>query len=150
VITLTFETKQFRVRISGTTAWVESSERGRWIFAVSTLFLLLPTRYAGETGRACLLASSSILRLTAEIKVSRSADRSPRRRNRDGAHETSARVSTGQVCTETWTPGSSFQGNPATALPAFETGGGTPHHLSIGELCPLLLHGSCEAQPGDL
>jgi hypothetical protein len=42
-------------------------------------------------------------------------------------------------------PGSSLQGtprppgNPTTALPAFETGRGTRHHLSIGELCPRLL-----------
>jgi hypothetical protein len=32
MITLTFETKQFRVQISGKTAWVESSERGCWVF----------------------------------------------------------------------------------------------------------------------
>jgi len=32
MITLTFETKQFRVQISGKTAWVESNERGCWVF----------------------------------------------------------------------------------------------------------------------
>jgi hypothetical protein len=32
MITLKFETKQFRVQINGKTAWIERSERGRWVF----------------------------------------------------------------------------------------------------------------------
>jgi hypothetical protein len=32
MITLTFETKQFRVQISGKTAWIETSEMGCWVF----------------------------------------------------------------------------------------------------------------------
>ena len=56
MITLTFETKQFRVQISGKTAWVESSERGCWVFR-SQHALPLAADALRRRDRAGMLAS---------------------------------------------------------------------------------------------
>jgi hypothetical protein len=70
VITLTFEAKKFRVQIGGKTDRVESSEREvLGVFCSQHALPFQPTLYAEGTGRACSLASSSILTLTVEIKV---------------------------------------------------------------------------------